>query len=108
MTESLVPPVLPCESSTGRRGISKGKVCPLAKLSDMNRIVLAIALAGLIAVALLGLEERGWKMVAAAAIGGVAGPVLILFSGGHQQQSPHVVFGLLQLLQSDGQAVLVG
>ena len=39
----------------------------------MNRIVLAIALAGLIAVALLGLEERGWKMVAAAAIGGVAG-----------------------------------
>ena len=39
----------------------------------MNRIVLAIALAGLIAVALLGLEERGWKMVAAAAIGGIAG-----------------------------------
>jgi len=39
----------------------------------MNRIVLAVALAALAAVALLGFEERGWKLAAAALIGAAAG-----------------------------------
>ncbi len=39
----------------------------------MNRKILAIALAGLATVALLGFEERGWKMTAAVLTGGLAG-----------------------------------
>lgn len=39
----------------------------------MNRLPLAVALAGLSAVALLGFEARGWTLAAAALTGGAAG-----------------------------------